>query len=327
MHTQWVNEVVSFTLRIIFFIIPLIFIKNLENFKLTLRTFFWSSWIIAIAAYFVSNGLISLPFIRIQENRFGSTEIIRSPGILSNYADIAIYFGVATLVIVLGFLFERKNYLSLVIYGISFFLFGIALLFTQSRNVVVAILLVFLIVLFLPIPKKYIRNFIQFSILLIGVFFLVLINIYFSALDDLWNEFISLGPGRFTQYQLAWQHFLERPFIGYGLGSFTNMTDYPFEVHNFILQTLHSGGIIGLFLLIGLIIIPLTRMIKLFFLHRVTIQYRYFALYFGMLIILLWTGSFYPAISAIVFWFSIGTLTAIPYIQEFSSIRQNSKTI
>jgi len=320
MNFQWATKAFPFTLRIIFFIIPFVFIQNIEHLKLALRTIFWSSWIIAISAYLVGTKLISFSFVRIQSTRFGSDEFFRSPGLLTNYADIAIYFGFATLVILLGFLFEKNNYFSYVIYIISFMFFSAAQLFAQSRNVIVAILIVFLLLIFIPVPKKHLRNLTLISILLFGVTFLIFISMFMTIFSDLWNNFLNLGAGRFVMFQIAWQQILERPVIGYGIDAFSNMTIYPFEVHNIILQSLHSGGIFSLLLLLSLIFLPLVKMVKLFFFNKINVSFRYFILYIGMLIVILWASSFYPAINAIVFWFSLGIITAIPYIREFSNI-------
>ncbi len=318
MRSQWMNEVIPLTLRMIFFIIPFIFICTLETLKLALRTYFLGSWAIAVSAFLVGVGWLSLPFMRTHTTRIGPTTFTRSPGLVTNFADIAIYFGFALLVIFLGLLFDKKGWIPYLVYIFTFILFGAALLFAQSRNVLVTIIVVLLLVVFIPIPRKSLTNLTKISILFFSGTFILFISLYITLLQNLWNDFINLGSGRLTMFQIAWQHILERPFIGYGLGAFTNMTDYRFEVHNVFLQTLYSGGVLSAVFLFGLIVLPLAKMVKFFFLQRAKVPYRYFALYAGMLIILLWAGSFYPAINAIVFWFSLGTLTAIPYIRELS---------
>lgn len=78
----------------------------------------------------------------------------------------------------------------------------------------------------------------------------VIMLIFLEQLEQLSEWFSRMGlsdSGRFDLFRLAWEHFLQAPIFGVGLGYLTGEGRIGFGVyHNHILQFLASLGLVGL---------------------------------------------------------------------------------
>ncbi len=141
------------------------------------------------------------------------------------------------------------------------------------------------------------------------------------------SSLTAIGSGRHLLWQPAWEMFLDRPFLGWGLGVFYLI--YPqykapltkesgFFAHNDYLQVLLELGPIGLIFLVVFVFIITKRLWQLMFSPGVFSEFRVeaFALLVvcvGLLVHTFFTFHLYQLTIQIIFGFYLGRAAKISY--------------
>lgn len=157
-------------------------------------------------------------------------------------------------------------------YGFTIVLNGVILIMTGTRGAVIGLFFGILTTLILGsifIKEKGDKNYRKFAIIALSVI-VVLSGIFwmfrkaeFIQENSILSRFANISltektaVGRFTNWGIAWDGFLERPILGYGQGNYNVIFDAKFDpvlydqeqwfdhVHNIFLDMLVAGGLFG----------------------------------------------------------------------------------
>ena len=261
-------------------------------------------WLIIFEASFVSGLLVSLIALGQYLDlswllgssggvRLAST--IGNAGYVAGYLIFNIFFGLIL------FFFRKNKYLR------TYYILGILLqmfivLNTLTRGGILAltftsaIFIAYLVFFYLK-SNKLVRN-IGMIILLLGVILAGLVFFNRQA-DWIKNNLIlrristisisaPTAQKRLMTWQSAYQGFKEKPLLGYGYENFYQVFDKYFNpkiyrhagsvvwfdrAHNIIFDRLITGGLIGLFLYLSLLLLPLYYLWKYFWKNKISSQY------------------------------------------------------
>lgn len=243
-----------------FFICSLLFIENLSHFfSYYLLILIFPIIFIAIQNSDINGDNIivlilkcSVIIVGIQTASAFLTLVIHGHGLFQIKALIAIPIGnsntIASIVLLQAVLcyFLIKNKVYFVISTIS-------LLFTISKWGFLSFAIVITISLVINSNKKNkIRNIFTYTLIILLVYFIAekylpsYFSVYNSTLESVFNnDYSTLYNGRDTIFRFYGDLISKKCIFGYGLGV---ETPYVGMAHNFIIQSLYFGGVIGLIL-------------------------------------------------------------------------------
>ena len=236
-------------------------------------------------------------------------------GGLSDYISSASVYGVLFLLVAKAYLLEKNKYLMLV-YLLLALLFILEMMMTQSRGPQLALVLSTPLLFFFIKPVELKR--VYYPLIALALFVLALLifsNIFevifargfhLSYRDLIWQDSINLS--------------LEKPFLGYGLGTTFEffIPDYEMMVshsHNVLLSTWLYTGVIGLSLFLSIIVLALKQCVS-----DKNQPYAFLAviLIFGLLCLL--TNGSYPISRAnerwFIFWIPLAFIIAHSIISK-----------
>ncbi|MBU1137052.1 O-antigen ligase family protein [Patescibacteria group bacterium] len=259
------------------------FIRGTKQWLVILEASFLSSIFVsflALGQYFKLNWII--------DSAGGSrlTATIGNAGYVAGYLIFNIFFG-----LLLFFLRDNK-YLKI------YYLLGIILqifvaLYTSTRGAIISLTIsLFIFTIYLAFyrykEKKIIRNtsiivFFLLSILIISIFAnkeadWVRKNDVFERISSISLE-ATTAQNRLYTWESAWKGFKEKPILGYGYENFYQVFDRYFNpkiyrkagsvvwfdrAHNIVFDRLITGGIVGLFLYLLMLFLPLWYLWKHF---------------------------------------------------------------
>ena len=259
------------------------FVKGVKQWSIVLEASFASSILVSFVAL---GQYLKLDWVI--ESAAGSrlTSTIGNAGYVAGYLIFNVFFGL------LLFFLRDNRYLKI------YYLFGIILqifvaLYTLTRGAIISLALsLFIFVLYLAFyrykEKKIIRNtsivvFLLLSILIISIFAnkeadWVRKNDIFERISGISLE-ATTAQNRLYTWESAWKGFKEKPLLGYGYESFYQVFDKYFNpkiyrkagsvvwfdrAHNIVFDRLITGGIIGLFLYLLMLFLPVWFLWKYF---------------------------------------------------------------
>lgn len=189
--------------------------------------------------------LLSAPIEVLLRSRLGTTI-----GMNANHVGFLL---VAAALVALYFGMTKKGWWLLPIF-LGFSLFS---LFSGSRKVIALLVLGSLLLIILS-RKNYIHMFIASVICLFFAVGVITITLHWEPLYQILGRrvesflgFFSTGTTdgstsiRFEMIQHGWGMFLEKPFFGWGLHAFTDISGYGFYSHNNYIEILVSWGLFG----------------------------------------------------------------------------------
>nr|WP_319776365.1 O-antigen ligase family protein [uncultured Sphaerochaeta sp.] len=189
--------------------------------------------------------LLSAPIEVLLKSRLGTTIGMNANHVgflLVAGALIALYFGIT-----------KKGWWLLPLF-VGFSLFS---LFSGSRKVIALLGMGSLLLIILS-RKNYIHMLIASVICLFFAVGVIAITLHWEPLYQILGRrvesflgFFSTGTTdgstsiRFEMIQHGWEMFLEKPFFGWGLHAFTDISGYGFYSHNNYIEILVSWGLFG----------------------------------------------------------------------------------
>jgi O-antigen ligase len=200
-----------------------------------------NSFLLVLGLTFLFHGFLG--FILPSENETS----IRTQGIYPNPNALGFVMWYGIVIFTYFYLISQKRKYKLVFMVILFFLIWV-LIFTASRKSFLATIFTFLIFFYYRNIRNIKKLLIFIPIILVSYFFLSnyilnetplgtrLDSEYIERSTDFRKELISEGIS----------FFIEHPFIGIGLGSFTSYSSSGMMSHNDYIEILSSTGIIGL---------------------------------------------------------------------------------
>jgi O-antigen ligase len=192
-----------------------------------------------------------------------------NPNTLGQFGSIVALMGIS-------FLFDRKQ----LVYPGAFILLLIGLAVVVLAHSRASIAGLFIVTPFLVSIHHLKRYYLLVTPLIIGLSLFTLNEIYEYVLrGQSINQFLTM-TGRTQRWNIAWEHFLERPFFGYGYfvghkslevwrGQGTIST-----VDNTYLESLVGVGLIGTFFLVVFACYSMATASKLYFFAKTKYQYR-----------------------------------------------------
>ncbi len=219
-------------------------------------------------------------------------------GGLSDYISSASVYGVLFLLVSRAYLLEKNKYVMF-IYFLLALIFILEMMMTQSRGPQLALLLSTPLLFFFIKPVEFKR--VYYPLIALALFVLALF--VFSDIFD-----VIFARGFHLSYRdIIWQDSinlsLEKPFLGYGLGTVFEffIPDYEMMVshsHNIFLSTWLYTGVMGLALFVSIIVLAIKQCVL-----DKDQPYSFLAviLIFGLLCLL--TNGSYPISRANERWF------------------------
>lgn len=296
--------------RFVFFISPILFITNIKNYIFSIRLLYLQGVIVSLGFILIEYELLEAT--RVHTGRYGILDI-RTPGILGNFADIAI-LSISILLITL----YRKHFISglwtLLIPITSLIILFTSFYYTQSRNIIVSTFLTLTIYIWYELSD--ISN-IYFQVALKALATIIMFLFLIFSFEGFISANIFEDSGRSKQYETAFDGFLKSPIIGNGIGSFQYKYGYFWDIHNLFLNSAFNGGLLALFAIILLLYSIYQQISK----SDSNNKLRRFSLIVFLGTVL--ASQFYPAYSSIFFWYFLGLSISIRNV----SLNQTAKNV
>ena len=259
------------------------FLRRLKDWLIIFETFFISGLLVSLVAL---GQYFNLSWVLGSSGGIRLASTIGNAGYVAGYLIFNIFFG-------LFLFFFRKNKYLRGYYLLSIILQMFIVLNTLSRGGMLALafaLAVFVgyLVFFYLESNKLVRNtgiiILLLTILLAGLVFFnrqanwVKNNPVLDRIASISVE-ATTAQNRLMTWQSAYQGFKEKPILGYGYENFYQVFDKYFNpkiyrhvgsvvwfdrAHNIIFDRLITGGLIGLFLYLSLLFLPLYYLWKFF---------------------------------------------------------------
>lgn len=198
---------------------------------------------------------------------FISMMSIRRLGTEINQANIFGYYASLTVCFSYYLALYKEKYIFYFLMGLPFLM---ALSSGSKRSLLLILFGIILLAYFKNRNKKFGKTIIYISIISLCIFLILKLPI-FSVINErmqsIFNLFDNSGKidsstiKRQSFIQEGWNLFINKPFIGYGLNSFTYISQYTYSHNNYI-EMLVNGGIIGFLLYYILVVIPTIRLFK-----------------------------------------------------------------
>ena len=199
-----------------------------------------------------------------------TTGTIKTAGLTSHYSHNGMYIALAGVVWYAYAINEKnKKYIFLFICSL------IAMLFTQKRGPLLALIIAAIITILIREQGSFSKKFQRFLTGGLAILILTYVaSLIFPSLFLVLERFSSnenLLTSREYLWQYAFEVFKEHPFLGAGWGSYSNNIDIVINTvsvnsiyaHNIYLQLLAETGIIGTSIFIIALIKSLTSIIKI----------------------------------------------------------------
>ncbi len=233
-----------------------------RNIHMFLISYLIATFALAVRLWF------SAPFHELMSRRLGETI-----GINANH--VGFLFVMGALICLYYLIVEKK-------WGVIplFVLFAGLSLFSGSRKAIFILIVGIILISILSIknPLNAIIVLLVSGLLVAGILFLSLNweplrNVLGVRIEKLISVFIDgKGDGstetRIAMIKLGAEMFLEKPFFGWGLRAFTNVSPFATYSHNNYIEVLVSWGVVGLLWYYGFLIYILIRGILLLFTHN-----------------------------------------------------------
>ena len=238
--------------KITYFFIPLLFINNIDTFR-------YVGWIVVfiaivgcISAFLVSMGLVTLPVSLPVEYRL--SWLPRAKGVFLSTGNLAQYlsFAFAWVIIAPGIADKKQKFIQMARW-VFFISLTMGLLATQSRNILLVLIISFFVLWWLIKNRSISSNTMVVILVSFGVLvFIPLIagiSFYFSELTDI----VASAGGkyaessinsRFVQYSVALDIIASHPFFGADVEIYKQVGPIILRIHNMWLQLLANGGIV-----------------------------------------------------------------------------------
>lgn len=244
--------------------------------------------------------LISIDYQDLLTNRL---DIASSPG-PSNVIDVGGYFAIGIILSFIAFKNSKRN-----IYICTAFFLFIALLLTQSRGPLIALVISLIITSYYTTPTK---KSIYYYLLALAV--IVIVLFYTGIIEMVLARFEELSTQVYLRISI-WEHSYEiikqAPLLGYGFEKELNFINYSGEhittTHSLYLGVMLKGGIVGLIIFLSLLCYGISQA-----LHFIKNERRLeAALFFFTLIFYIPQGIFNisnPSEAWYLFWFPLGIM-------------------
>lgn len=295
----------------LYLLLPIMCIRTVKVFKFVLKLFVLDTVIVCLSAFFQAIGLIHLDFARsIAGNRLDTNLLVRSPGLFESYGDVAILIAFAGVVIYCCHESSKGRKMKIVK-----FLFAISLLVgavaAQSRNVIIAVLVVTITFAFLRklekiSPQK--RGFYLFTALSVG---LVVIPFVYLIVPYVYSLLLGSGgvkmsvTDRFAQYDMAFSLISQNPIFGIGGDAELKYAVLVSQIHNLWLGVALKGGSLAVIMLAWMFVKGIGEAFSRISNKVVGKEAALMvALGFGMLT----SSMFYVAQGSYIFWTMFGVL-------------------
>lgn len=288
------GEYLRLTLIINYFVILLLLGDLNTNSKYIFNGFIFGGFFTGLYMFLTIFDLINivdyraLSFFNLSEYFINNKNLIISIGFTDKYNKLSYLFSFLTLFI---FVSEKINYqLKL--------LFILAILFLQIKTTGRGGLIVSILFLFISLFKGRIKYSVAMSFLILLVIGFLL-NPDILKIDNRYSFSESSSLSRINQYSFALENFSYSPIFGVGYSPINELIDAPY-IHNFFLNNLYMGGVIGLIFSILIIFFVIKTTLISSFRYEVKI----FVISFTIIQSLV--ENFNPTIvlgSYLVFWF------------------------
>lgn len=299
------SVILSYFIKFLSFSSVFVYFNFQEHSNTLYKLFAFNLLIVCLGFLLIQFGYIDP--VRTQNARIGYDEY-RTTGILSNFGDISIIGSIVFVFILFPKLFPNKFF---------YFLFSlitileilVVLFYSQSRNLILTIIVSVLFKLFLLVLK--IKNLYIKFILFVLIILSGSVSVLYIPFEDVSNsEFFETG--RFDQYSRALKLFTDNPIFGTGFGYYQSFYNSDWDVHNLFLNSLQNTGLVGFIILCSITIIPFLSFIKFFINRRYISNQNLYPLeyYLVCFLIVIFSVQFYPGHNSIVFWSYLGIFTS-----------------
>lgn len=197
---------------------------------------------------------ISIPFMALI--------MMSIPNILSktlNFTVVSDCFFVCSIFLPIAYLSKIKKY------RMCFWLFWVLSIISQKRSlIIIAILAIILILHFRP-QKMKLSAYIVTMVVLVA---LVIVSVSGDVFNDVFGRFLTedaaSGSGRDVLYETVWNQIKSFSFLELMFGSKIMISSVlGINVHNDILQIIHSYGIVGVALYISVFYVYVRRLLRI----------------------------------------------------------------
>lgn len=300
---------------LLYLIVPIICVRDQRVFGVMLHLLVIDALIVCAAAIGQSFGLIDLGFSRsVAGNRLAEFEgVVRSPGLLGNYGDVAILLAFALVATRLGAEGSSRRFLGRRV--VRYTIYGVLVLgvfAAQSRNVLLSMIVAWIsCFFFLRIVRRQIKNPTFLFLILFSLLPAVLLIGYF-VLPYLYSALLGEGGvresvlQRFSQYEAAFS--LLREYFWFGLGASDQYEILMAGLHNFWLGLALKGGMFAVGLVATLFYLILKNAIS----HMVGSSASHEAVPVATTALAMLVASmFYVAQESYIFWALMGVCLSL----------------
>ncbi|HUT23328.1 MAG TPA: O-antigen ligase family protein [Sumerlaeia bacterium] len=232
-------------------------------------------------------------------------------------------FGCVVAVIALYFMREGRKSFWAVLYALAF----ACVVAAKTRTNLLVFFVASLLYVFLTTDSavRLIRNWTLVALFLIP---LLLVG-YVARIEGFERLIVSIARmhederllRRFETYPAIWQAIVDRPFLGYGMGSAgdtleTELGLVHFTTHNLLFKVLIETGVLGALSFFGLLIASLCLYSRIRWNRkRSPDTHRLAALHLGVIVVVLMNGLVGSGIEAypvnLFFWFAVGGIVSL----------------
>ncbi len=294
----------------LYFIIPLLFISTIYQYKRTLVIILIDGIVIASFAFLQAVDIIHLEFSRsVAGDRLGLEGIGRSAGLLANYGDMAIMLTFSLFVLL--YLIPKPIKINPLVKLLMIVILLAGVIASQSRNVVLSIIIGYVSyrVMMRIIKMKGSERFINYFLIFVaGVTALIAGYVLYPFLLDL-----ILGSGgtrqsvmdRWDSYIMSLELIFEHPLFGLPTDKQMAYMGMIAGIHNMWLLFMLKGGVLS--------IIPLIILFSLAFRWSIGAGHNkdrkvVSSIVASMVIVLLASSMAYVVVYSNIFWAIFGLL-------------------
>ena len=235
----------------LYLVLPLVYIRSHSDFRKIALFLVLVAVIVSLSSFAHSIGLVNLDFARdISEGRLDAAELGRSGGLVGNYGDIAVLTAFAAIAVCcLGQEGSGRFRKLLGWKGIVYLCLLLGIIGSQSRNVVLALLVAVMVYFVMSGFRKQHGNLLFVTIILsVGVVALAVTGLFSTEIFDFVRGSGSVrgsAESRFMQYRAALPLITQYPILGpTGQARLQNM-ELLSHVHNIWLGTALRGGLLS----------------------------------------------------------------------------------
>lgn len=322
-------EYFSYTCRLVlkqflYLLLPIFYINSKQDFVHTSRLIIIVAVVGIFSTLLSSFGLLEFPVERYAESRIGVSSLRKAIGLFPNYGDMAMIGSYAFLFMYIGEHQGKNIPYHLVKYAATLLMLA-GYIGAQSRNMYLTLLcgILFAVYFRMALNRGAGLNIVLGNLVVIGCISAVAILSFLeiSTIESLkgfggTKEAAATVSARLTQYTLAWNIFIEKPFFGHG----SSVLDARIEIHNLWLGLMALGGLISTTAVALMFLVPFFRLMA----KPISLKERQLRI-FGLtqLICIFVAAEFYGAMTYI-FLIIIGSLSILPSILLSEGAEGNS---